>query len=191
MSDQLWAPRVPECEAEWLSRPMSALATHISSVYHEPMRHELPILTRQTAELSARVSDGRVFHLHTLAALLRELRDEADSHTWTEDDLLFPVLAAHENPTILVMTLTPDRLLRLVAQLTEEHRQIRGVLARIGTHLTAVSELASTMPDWAELVRRVERVRSLKGEELDLEDRCLFPRARAIAAADSRLGLYR
>jgi hypothetical protein len=42
--------------------------------------------------------------------------------------------------------------------------------------------------DWADLIQRVERLRDFNLEVLDLEDRCLLPRARAIAEADSRLG---
>ena len=188
MNELLSASTVTECAPEWQTRPMGALATHISGVYHERMRDELPSLIRQAAAMTSRFNDWRVFQLHALTSLLAELRDEVDSHDWTEDDLLFPVLAAYENPKILITTLTPDRLFRLVDQLTEEHRHIRQVLARITAHIDAVSERAAETPDWAALNQRVARLRDLKLEELDLEDRCLLPRARAIAEADSRLG---
>ncbi len=188
MNELLSAPKVTECAPEWQSRPVGALATHISGVYHERMRDELPALIRQGAAMTSRFNDWRVFQLRALTSLLAELRDEVDSHDWTEDDLLFPVLAAHDNPKILITTLTPDRLFRLVDQLTEEHLHIRQVLARITAHIDAASERAAETPDWAELNQRVERLRDFKLEELDLEDRCLLPRARAIAEADSRLG---
>ena len=51
MNTLLPAPSVTECEPEWQSRPVSALATHISGVYHERLRDELPILTRQVGAL--------------------------------------------------------------------------------------------------------------------------------------------
>ena len=188
MNGLLSTPKVTECAPEWQSRPMGALATHISGVYHKRMRHELPALIRQGAAMTSRFNDWRAFQLHALTSLLAELRGEVDSHDWTEDDLLFPVLAAYENPKFIITTLTPDRLFRLVDQLTEEHGHIREVLARITTHIDAVSERAAETPDWAELIHRVERLRDFNLEELDLEDRCLLPRARAIAAADSRLG---
>ena len=188
MNELLSASKVTESAPEWQSRPVGALATHISGVYHERMRDELPALIREGAALTARLNDWRVFQLRALTSLLAELWDEVDMHDWTEDDLLFPVLAAHDNPKILMTTLTPDRLFRLVDQLTEEHLHIRQVLARITAHIDAASERAAETPEWAELNQRVERLRDFKLEELDLEDRCLLPRARAIAEADSRLG---
>src|SRR5688572_26366029 len=124
MNERLSAPTFTECAPEWRSRPMGALATHISCVYHERTRDELPSLIRQGAALTSRFNDWRVFQLRALTSLLAELRDEVDSHDWTEDDLLFPVLAAYDNPKILITTLPPDRLFRLVDQLTEEHLHI-------------------------------------------------------------------
>ncbi len=185
------APQVTNCEAEWQSRLVSMLATHISGVYHERLRHELPILTRQVAALSTQFSDVRVFHLRALAGLLGELRNEVDPHAWTEDDLLFPVLAASENPAVPATTLTSDRLLRLVDTLAAEHVRIRHVLARITTYIAIVKQQASEVPDWAELIFRVEKLRNYKLEEMGLEDRCLLPRARAIAQASSHPGSNR
>ena len=175
---------------EWLLRPVGALATHISGVYHERMRDELPTLFARGCH-DRPLNDWRGFQLRALTSLLAELWDEVDLHDWTEDDLLFPVLAAHDNPKILMTTLTPDRLFQLVDQLTEGHLRIRQVLARITAHIDAASKRAAETPEWAELNRRVERLRDFKLEELDLEDRCLLPRAKAIAEADGRLGAYR
>jgi iron-sulfur cluster repair protein YtfE (RIC family) len=186
MNTLLLAPEVADCEAEWQSRSVSVLATHISGVYHEHLRDELPILTRQVAALSTHFSDVRVFHLRGLAGLLGELRNEVDPHAWTEDDLLFPVLAACENPTILTTTLTSDRLVRLVDSLAADHMRIRQVLARITGHIADMKTQASEVPDWAELIVRVERLRDFKLEEMALEDRCLLPRARAIAETTDR-----
>jgi len=191
MNDLLRAPMLIECEPEWQSRSVSALAMHITGVYHEHTRDELPLLARQTAELAAQFGDHRGPHLRGLTALLAELRDEVETHAWTEDDLLFPVLVAHEHPAVLTTTVTPDTLLRLVDSLANEHVRIRRVLARITAHLHDASLHATEVPAWAELLRRVGRVRDHLLEELDLEDRCLLPRAREIARADSGLRSYR
>ena len=185
MTHVLSAPVITECDPEWQSRSVSVLATHISGVYHERLRDELPILTRQVAALSTRFSDVRVFHLRVLSGLLSDLRNEVDPHAWTEDDLLFPVLAACENPAVLTTTLTPDRLLRLVDSLASEHVRLRQVLSQIGNHIDQVSQQASEVPEWAALIERVERVRDRKLEEMALEDRCLLPRARAFAEAEA------
>ena len=186
MTPVLSAPVIAECEPEWQSRSVSVLATHISGVYHERLRGELPILTRHVAALSTRFSDVRVFHLRVLSGLLSELRDEVNAHAWTEDDLLFPVLAACENPSILTTTLTSDRLVRLVDSLAADHMRIRQVLARITSHIADVKAQAAEVPDWADLIVRVEKLRDYKLEEMALEDRCLLPRARAFAKSTDR-----
>jgi iron-sulfur cluster repair protein YtfE (RIC family) len=184
MNDLLPAPRPVECEPEWQSRPLCVLAMHISGVYHDHTRHELPLVARQTAELAAQFGDHRGPHLRGLTALLAELRDEVETHARTEDDLLFPILVAREHPAILTTAVTPDLLLRLVDSLAVEHVRIRRLLARITAHLYDTSLPAAEVPAWAELLRRVGRVRDHLLEELDLEDRCLLPRARESARAD-------
>ena len=38
-------PALADCEPEWLERPVSVIATHISNVYHEFTRDRLPFIT--------------------------------------------------------------------------------------------------------------------------------------------------
>lgn len=191
MNTLLFALDAVECEPEWQSRPLSVLATHISGVCHEHLRDVLPVLTRQAAALSTRFGDGRVFQLRVLSGLLSKFRNEVDAHAWTEDDLLFPVLAACENPTVLSTTLTSDRLLRLVDSLAADHVRIRQVLADLAKHIADVSEQAHRVPEWAELIVGVQRLHDFKLAEMDLEDRCLLPRARAIAQVNAQLRFSR
>lgn len=116
MDDSTTNPALPECDPEWPARPVSALATHVSSVYHEHTRNELPVLMRRVTELG----ENSRQQLRALVAMLSELRDAAIEH----DD----------------------------------------------------------MPaDWRELAGRLLALRDHLLEELDLEDRCLLPRARLIA----------
>jgi len=175
---------VLECEPEWQTKPLSTLVMHISGVYHEHMRDELPVLWRQATELAAELGNGRAVRLRELAVVLTDLRDHVETHAWTEDDLLFPVLVAREYPAVLATTLTPDALARLVDTLAQEHVSIRRVLARVTSHLIDTEEPAADVPLWRDLNNRVERLRDRLLEELDLEDRCLLPRARDLARND-------
>jgi len=175
---------VLECEAEWQSQPLSTLVMHISGIYHEHMRDELPALWRQTTELAAELGNGRAARLRELAVVLTELRDQVETHAWTEDDLLFPVLVARENPAVLATTLTPDALTRLVDTLAGEHISIRRTLARVTAHLKDAEDAAAAVPLWRDINSRIARLRDRLLEELDLEDRCLLPRARELAQAD-------
>lgn len=177
-------PSVLECEQQWLTRPLSVLVMHISGVYHEHMRDELPLLWRQATELAEELGNGRAVRLRELAVVLTELRDQVETHAWTEDDLLFPVLVAREYPAVLATTLTPDALSRLVDTLANEHVSIRRVLARVTAHLNDAHEAAVSEPVWRQLNERVAGLRDRLLEELDLEDRCLLPRARHLARID-------
>lgn len=173
-----------DCEPEWIARPVSALATHIAGVYHEHTREELPCLWQRTTELATMYGDARAPHLRGLSTLLSELRDIVETHAWTEDDLLFPVLVAHEHPAVLTTSLTPDALIRLVESLSAEHISIRRLLGSLSAHMEAADALSSYVPGWPELRADVLRLRDHLLEELDLEDRCLLPRARDIAALE-------
>jgi iron-sulfur cluster repair protein YtfE (RIC family) len=167
-----------------MSRPVSALATHIAGVYHEHTREELPRLWLRATELATMYGDSRAPHLRGLSALLAELRDQVETHAWTEDDLLFPVLVAHEHPAVLMTSLTPEALLRLVESLSGEHLRIRRLLGSLSAHVQAADVLTGYVPGWSELRDQVLQLRDHLLEELDLEDRCLLPRAREIAALE-------
>ena len=76
--------------------------------------------------------------------------------------------------------------MRLVDSLAADHMRIRQVLARITSHIADVKAQAAEVPDWAELIVRVEKLRDYKLEVMALEDRCLLPRARAFAKLTDR-----
>lgn len=169
------------CEEAWQSQPLSALIAHISSAYHHHTRHELPQLWQFiVAELEVGAHDATPA-LTTLASLITELRDHVETHSWTEDDLFFPNLIALEHPTVLRHGLTRESLTRLIDRLEREHAAIRRVLARIDDLLTDLRP-ATVRPGVAAIRVDVDQLYERLLEELDLEDRCVFPRARALAA---------
>lgn len=170
------------CESEWLLRPVSALAAHISAIYHARTRRELPVLIQQVAGLDRLCRDSRAFHLRGLAALLADLRDEAEAHMWTEDDLLFPVLTARDHPAVLSTSLTDDALVRLIGSLAEEHTRIRRAISLLLDHMRDGEWIVAETPEWLMLHRRVDMLCADLIEELDLEDRCLLPRALEMTA---------
>lgn len=165
------------CQPEWLLRPVSALAAHISAIYHARTRRELPLLIQQAAGLERMCRDNRAFHLRGLSVLLATLRDEVETHMWTEDDLLFPVLTARDHPAVLSTTISDDALVRLVGSLADEHTRIRYAVERLLEHMSDGDWIVAETPEWLMLHRRVDMLCADIVEELDLEDRCLLPRA--------------
>ena len=171
-----------ECEPEWQDRPVSVVATHVSNLYHEFTRERLPLI----ASLATRVvtiPDGRwTAFVPALNALIAQLRGAVETHAWTEDDLLFPVLVAHEHPGVLATNVSREELKRLVDRLSSEHLQIRQIISALDELTSGFTTPAGAPPELDDLVQLVKELTVSLLEELDLEDRCLLPRARGIAA---------
>jgi regulator of cell morphogenesis and NO signaling len=170
-----------DCEPQWLERPVSVVATHISRVYHEFTRDRLPVI----ADLAVRVQSipgiGRTAPVPQLVSLLAQLRDAVETHAWTEDDFLFPVLVAHEYPGVLETNVSADELLKLVETLSAEHVAIRSLIREIERITDGFRAPAGASSEYEDLVRLAEELTNSLTEELDLEDRCLLPRARTLA----------
>jgi iron-sulfur cluster repair protein YtfE (RIC family) len=181
MNDTLEFPTLTDCEPEWAEQPVSKVAIHISRVYHEYTREQLPLIADLAARVGSASGDGWTRTLPGLVSLLSQLRDAVETHAWTEDDLLFPVLVAHEHPDVLETTVTGEELLRLVDALAGEHLAIRQLIAEIGAATGGFRVPAGAPGEFEDLVRLVEQLAQSLTEELDLEDRCLLPRARQLA----------
>ena len=102
---------------------MSVVATHISRVYHEFTREQLPVIANLATRVQSIPGDGWNTTLPGLVSLLAQLRDSVETHAWTEDDLLFPVLVAHEYPTVLETNVSAEELLKLVETLSDGTRR--------------------------------------------------------------------
>ena len=182
MSEVIEFPGTAECEPEWLERPVSAVATHVSTVYHEFTRDRLPLIA-SLAERVAIIPGGRwTAFVPAFNALITQLRDAVETHAWTEDDLLFPVLVAHEYPGVLETNVSREELQRLVDALSAEHRRIRQIINQMDVQTGGFATPAGAPPELDDLVHLVKELTVSLLEELDLEDRCLLPRAREIAS---------
>jgi iron-sulfur cluster repair protein YtfE (RIC family) len=181
MNNILEFPRLTECEPEWAEQPVSHVAAHISRVYHEYTRHQLPLIADLAARVGSISGEGWTDVLPRLVSLVSQLRDAVETHAWTEDDLLVPVLVAHEYPNVLRTNITGEELLRLLDTLAAEHLEIRQLIGEIGAVTGGFRVPAGAPGEFEDLVRLVEELVQSLTEELDLEDRCLLPRARQLA----------
>ena len=112
-----------------------------------------------------------------LTALISQLRDAVETHAWTEDDLLFPVLVAHEHPSVLATTVSRQDLKRLVDTLASEHIRIRQIISALEELTGGFKTPAGAPVEVDDLVHLMKELTESLIEELDLEDRCLLPRA--------------
>ena len=182
MNEVLEFPSVAECEPEWLERPVSAIATHISNVYHEYTRDRLPFITSLATRVATIPGERWTAFVPALNALISQLRDAVETHAWTEDDLLFPVLVAHEHPSVLATSVSREDLKRLVDTLASEHIRIRQIISALDELTSGFKTPAGAPVEIDDLVHLVKELTESLIEELDIEDRCLLPRAKEIAA---------
>ncbi len=110
------------------------------------------------------------------------MRDAVETHAWTEDDLLFPVLVAHEHPGVLATTVSREDLKRLVDSWRPSTFASGRSSARSDELTSGFKTPAGAPLELDDLVHLVKELTASLIEELDLEDRCLLPRAREIAA---------
>ena len=182
MDEVLEFASAAECETEWQKRPASVVATHISNLYHEFTRERLPLIA-SIATRAVAIPDGRCTAiLPALNTLIAQLRNAVETHAWTEDDLLFPVLVAHEHPGVLATNVSREELKRLVDRLSSEHLRIRQIISALDELTSGFTTPAGASPELDDLVQLVNELATSLLEELDIEDRCLLPRAREIAA---------
>ena len=182
MNEVLEFPSAAECEPEWLERPVSAIATHISNVYHEYTRDRLPFITSLATRVATIPGERCTAFVPALNALISQLRDAVETHAWTEDDLLFPVLVAHEHPSVLATSVSREDLKRLVDTLASEHIRIRQIISALDELTSGFKTPEGAPVEIDDLVHLVKELTQSLIEELDIEDRCLLPRAKEIAA---------
>jgi iron-sulfur cluster repair protein YtfE (RIC family) len=169
-----------ECQLPWRERPVSAVAAHVSSTFHELTRDRLLVIGR----LLPRISQSPAYENPLVAALIgatARLRDAVETHDWTEDDLLFPVLVAHEHPDVLSTRVSPAELTSLVSKLEEQHGEIRQIIAGLDELTAALTIDPGTMGEVEALLQVLRGLTASLLEEMDLEDRCLLARARLLA----------
>ncbi len=180
MVDTPSAPLV-ECEPEWIARPVSELARHITECYHQHTHEELPLLINAAHRLVRTLDAAHAPLVSALLTLLTELREDVQTHAWAESDLLFPLLTAHEQPAP-ARRAAPESLDRLARALADEHVRIRGTLARMTEQLgMPIGDADDPFGDWSDLRERLLRLRDHVLEELAFEERCLLPRVQRIA----------
>jgi regulator of cell morphogenesis and NO signaling len=83
-------------ERDWSDAPLSAIVEHILERYHEPLREELPRLTAMAERVVNAHGERFPAMVPPLAARLRELRQEMESHMMKEERMLFPYVVALE-----------------------------------------------------------------------------------------------
>ena len=164
-------------DREWISRTLTELIAHIGERYRRETERRLDAVGLALAEASAPDGplDGALTRLREVFAVLDE---QVGAHTKVEFDLLFPTIIALEHPQVLAVRQPAELVERLASQVIQDHDRIRALLDTLDS--TIGPSLAHSLTKSPALVMLIAHVMTLTlqlRQQLELEDRCLWPRA--------------
>ena len=114
-----------------------------------------------------------------LSSLVTTLRFVLEAHAWSEGDVLFPAAISIEAQGRQSAPFRRDALDILMEGIAQEHDLIRELLASL-TRTMEECVAAGLCAELERFVADLEIVCFLIAEQLDLEDRCLWPRMREL-----------
>ena len=165
------------CESEWTSRSLTQLAGHLSAHYRYPTQKRLNTICEL---LSQPTSPGHA-HEATYSRLItafHALRLHVESHMRIEDDLLFPLVAAVEHPQVLRVRSSCQAARQLVMRAIDGHKEILRLVDELKRAVRAMLSSSSSLPpETVPLLQAMATLWVLLLQQVDLEDRCLWPRA--------------
>jgi iron-sulfur cluster repair protein YtfE (RIC family) len=168
----------PLCAPEWDARSLTELVAHLSERYRASTHERLAAIRRRLQEPRWWLEDPCEAAYGYLVDVFARLCEQVERHMSAEDNMLLPLVIAIEHPQVLSIRQSRDEVTRLVARVADEHRYIRYLLDELKS---ATRLLVSVSPSPSEknigLVSEVATFSMLLREQLDLEDRCLWPRA--------------
>jgi iron-sulfur cluster repair protein YtfE (RIC family) len=158
-------------------RTLTELIAHIGERYPRAIERRLDAVGVALAEASTPPGP-----LQSAVSCLREtfaaLDEQVGAHMKIEFDLLFPTIIALEHPQVLAPRQSAAFVGRLATQVTQDHARIRGLLDALDS--TIGPSLAHSLVQSPQLVMLIADVMTLTlqlRQQLELEDRCLWPRA--------------
>jgi len=151
----------------WDTRPLPELIDFILTVYHEPLRTDLPALI-EAARRVERVHAQKTTCPHGLCALLEQLDAELLDHLAKEEEVLFPAIRAGISGAHVHMPI------RVMMQEHDDHGANLRRLRELAHDFRPPAEACAT---WRALYAGLAKLESELMEHIHLENNVLFPRA--------------
>jgi hypothetical protein len=168
-----WAP-VP-CESEWASRSLTELVACLIHRYRQPTQRRIETITSTLARVLPSTPQRREAY-DRLAIVFTSLCEAIETHAWLVDHVLGPALAKMEHDPASTSPSDREDLRQTIVYGEDERTCLRRESVALGY---AVLDIAGAPVPVNEAVLAVEldMLVLLVNEQLDLEDRCLWPRA--------------
>jgi iron-sulfur cluster repair protein YtfE (RIC family) len=162
------------CETEWTSRSLTDLVSHLNERYRRPTERRIEAIRGLLSQIGPS-GHQRCEGYHRLAKIFCSLCETIEEHVWLKDHILGPAVVNVERG----LRLDPgarDALCEMIMTLGDEHSRLRSIAASLWRAATDVA--GSPVPvDEAVLASDLDLLALLLDEQLNLEDRCLWPRA--------------
>ena len=174
-SPDLTAP--PLFDRDWIARTLTELIAHIGERYRRATERRLDAIGLALAEAIAPPGPPEEA-LAGLRETFIALDEHIGAHAKIEYDLLFPTIIALEHPQVLAVRQHAAFVRRLTEEVARDHTRIRELLSAVETGLGPLLKLSLVQAN--HLVMLVANITTLAlqlRQQLDLEDRCLWPRA--------------
>ena len=166
---------VPPCEREWESRSLAELVAYVTHRYRQPTRQRIDAVASALPRVVSSTPQPREAY-DRVETVFTSLREAIETHVWLVDGILCPAIVASEHDPASTNQSVREALCRKIGDVDAA----RDALRRLSVTLRqAVIEIkgASVSMDEAVLAVNLDMLVLLLNERLDLEDRCLWPRA--------------
>jgi regulator of cell morphogenesis and NO signaling len=162
----LEAANEPAPIEDWASRPATDIIEHILVRYHRPLHQQLEGVIA-AAEKVERVHAAKAACPTGLAAHLKTLRNELESHMAKEEQILFPAIQSGRRGPMLGGP---------VRQMMFEHEHHGANLRRTRELTNDLVPPANACATWRTLYEELERLEADLMAHVHLENNALFPR---------------
>lgn len=151
----------------WDDAPLSDLIQHILTVYHAPLKEELPRLEAMARKVHQVHGEKDPVRIGELLRVYLGLKAELDAHLLKEERILFPmILRGHGQ-----MAQGP------VAVMEDEHATAGAALAQLRALTNGYQVPEGACNTWRALWHGLEAFERDLHEHIHLENNILFPRA--------------
>ncbi len=159
---------------DWSQATLTALSDHIQAVHHGYLREALPRLSALTARVAERhtAKDPR---LAELADVFAGFREEVESHTNKEDQVLFPAIRSLESnvePSPIA-----KRIAEPIQQMLAEHDDAGASLVRMRELTDGFSPRADACNTHRAMLDALAELELDMHQHIHLENNILFPKA--------------
>jgi len=172
---------------DWRVRPLIDLVTWIQSRFHEPLREELPRLSKMLAKVIARHGDRLPDTFGALRTTFDKLQTDLLEHIAKEDAVLFPAIVALESGAAMHQGQASwEWLQQPIAVMEQEHENARTDIDRMRRVTRNYTPPEWACPTFIGLYHGLQQLEQDMHEHVHLENNVLFPRAAALAGERSR-----